>query len=1019
MDGAPQSFADQLRTYRVVAELSQEELARRSGMSVRALRDLEHGRVHRPRPSSVDRLAAALCLSGDCDRRLREAAVEVNGQGGGLWIGVLGPLTVHYQDSPVELSQGKQRWLLGMLAVEPNRPWPPDHIADLLWDGHPPRTWPDLLRTYVARLRGQLRPALRSRPGTELVSWSQGGYLLHADSGCLDLMRFDQLATGGYEASDPCHAFDLYARALRCWHGPVLADLDFRLQQHPAVVAVTRRRLEAAIAFADLALDLGRFQQAEAAMQSLARAEPLHEGVHARLVLALAGSGRRAAALELFASFRRRLADELGIGPGEELLAAHQRVVREEPSSTVALNGSAAPERPDPVPRQLPMVSGTFVGRTAQLAALNRLADQAVQTGDVSPVAVIDGMAGMGKTTLAGYWLGQVTARFPDGQLCANLRGFDAIAPPVPPTEVLRGFIEALGVPSDQLPAGQDALVALYRSLLVGRRMLVFLDNACDADQVRPLLPGSRTCLVVVTSRHRLTGLVAAEGAQMITLDLLAATDARELLIRHLGQERVTAEPTAVRDLIGYAAGLPLALALIAARAAVNPQFTLAALADELADHRRRLDALDVGDPATQARTVFARSYQALTADARRLFRMLGLHPGPDITLAATASMAGRTTDRMRPLLAELSQGHLLTEPAPGRYACHDLLRAYAEELSSAEDPEHDRHRTRQRIVEHYLLTAHQASRLLYAHRRPIETGPIQPGVRPEKLADCERALSWLTTEQPVLLSAAVMSARSGLDHHSWQLAWLLSPYLHYRACWSGQEIVLRTALAATRRLGDPAAQAYVHRTLGLACAQLDRHDEAHRHYEQAVRLYRSAGDEVGEASAHLNLTWALDRQGRPAEALSQARRANDLFRRAGHRVGEASAFNTIGWYLAELGDHQQALAHCQRALRLHEELDNRHGQAATLDSLGNVYHRLGRYDRAVECYRLAVGLSRQLGRRTDEAMTLVRLGDAEHAVGRTDAGFDAWQGAVEILELLGHPEAGRTRAKLRTAAHR
>ncbi|HZM83037.1 MAG TPA: tetratricopeptide repeat protein [Candidatus Limnocylindrales bacterium] len=673
------------------------------------------------------------------------------------------------------------------------------------------------------------------------------------------------------------------------------------------------------------------------------------------------------------------------------------------------------------VPRQLPAAVSLFAGRAGELARLTSLlrdqTDQ-MQVGATVVISAIGGTAGVGKTALAVYWAHQVADEFPDGQLYVNLRGFDPGGQVMDAAEAVRRFLDALGVPPEQIPTDLDAQAALYRSELAGRRMLVVLDNARDSVQVHPLLPGAPTCLVLVTSRNRLSGLVAADGAQPITLDLLTGREARQLLTRRLGADRVTAEPDAIAEIITACAGLPLALAIVAARAANQPHLPLHTLASELHNSNGncggRLDALSTDDPATDVRAVFSWSYRALTPDAARLFRLLGLHPGPDTSAPAAASLATLPLPEARALLGELARANLLIEQVPGRYTFHDLLRAYATEQARRLDPDQQRHTATHRLLDHYLHTAHTAARLLDPSRAPITLTPAQPGVIPEPLADFQQALDWFTAEHPVLLAAVDHAATTGLDTHTWQLAWTLNDFLYRRGHWHDWVATEQAAVAAAGRLGDPTAQADAHLRLARAHLRLGRIDDADTQLRHALDLHAQVGDLVGQALTHLNLGQVWDRRGRYAEALHHAQQALDLFRAAGHRQGQARALNNIGWCHALLGDHQQALTYCQQALPLLQELDDRIGQAQTWDSLGYAHHHLGHHTQAITSYQHAIDLFRDLGDRYNEATTLTHLGDTRHTAGNPEAARDAWHHALTILDQLDHPDAQAVRVKLR-----
>jgi tetratricopeptide (TPR) repeat protein len=583
----------------------------------------------------------------------------------------------------------------------------------------------------------------------------------------------------------------------------------------------------------------------------------------------------------------------------------------------------------------------------------------------------------------------------------------------VEPAEAIRGFLDALAVPPRQLPAGLDAQAGLYRSLLAGRRMLVLLDNARDADQVVPLLPGAPGCLVLVTSRDQLAGLVAAAGAQPLALDLLDRDEAVRLLARRLGHDRVAAEPDATGELVSRCAGLPLALAVVAARAATHPEFPLAALAGQLREARDGLSGFDGGDTVTDVRAVFSWSYHRLGAPAARLFRLLGLPPGPDAGAGAAASLAGVPVARARSLLAELARAHLVAEHIPGRYALHDLLRAYAAELADSADSGGDRRAAVHRTLDHYLHTARDADLLLYPHGEPIVLAPPRPGVAPERLTGPDQAMAWFAAEHRVLLAAMEQATRAGFHHHTCRLAWVLDLFLQRRGQWLDRAATQRAALEAARRLGDPAAQARSHRLLGFADADLGRYDDAQRHLDRALKLSEAAGDLAGQAWAHYNRNLVNGLQGRDADALRAARRALDLFRAAGDRVGQASALSDIGWYHGRLGDHRRALAACGQALTLHQELGNLAYQAHTWSCLGDTHHRLGDRPQAIDCYRRALGLFRELGDRYGEAGILAHLGELHRGGGDQDAAHDAWRQARAILAELDQPAAEQIRTRL------
>ncbi|WP_279571461.1 tetratricopeptide repeat protein [Streptomyces sp. 8K308] len=695
----------------------------------------------------------------------------------------------------------------------------------------------------------------------------------------------------------------------------------------------------------------------------------------------------------------------------ERWLAARARIA-DHPEPAQAPPPPAALDR---VPRQLPHAPATFVGRERELAGLDRLvAEAAGAAGGSLGLLTISGVGGVGKTWLALRWGHRNLDRYPDGQLYVNLRGFDPSAEPVPPAAAIRGFLDALGDDPLALPPEPEAQAARYRSLLAGRRVLIVLDNAAGADQVRPLLPGSGGSTVIVTSRDRLTGLIATEGARPLPLGLLAQDEARRLLTRHLGPDRPAAEPSAVDDILTVCGGLPLALAVVAARAAAHPSLPLRALAAELRDARLGLDAFDGGDTATDVRAVFSWSYRALSPEAARLFRLLGLHPGPDLSLPAAASLAGAPAHRVRPLLADLGRVHLVDQPAPDRYAPHDLLRAYARELVESFDPEADQRAARRRLMQHCLRSAEAANRRLAPHWEPLGLPPAPPGVTVEEPADREAALDWFAAEHPVLLGALDLAVAAGAPAEAWGLARALETYLDYRGHWHDWAATQRIALDAAVRLGDQAREADAHRALGRAYTQMGLLEDGHRHFTRALRRYRELGDDVSQADTRRGLGWVCDQLGRQRDALDHNDRALELYRRAGHRAGQALALNNVGWLHAVLGDHRRALDYCAQAVELNRELGDRHAEAGAWDSLGYAHHHLAEYVEAARCFARALVLVRGFGDRFHETEILNHLGDTQLAAGDLDAARSTRRAAVEIGGQIGHPAVEELRAKLK-----
>ncbi|MEU2778233.1 BTAD domain-containing putative transcriptional regulator [Streptomyces sp. NPDC007162] len=780
-------------------------------------------------------------------------------------------------------------------------------------------------------------------------------------------------------------------------------------------------------------------------LRQTAAAHPLDEVLHASLVTALAVTGHRAEARKAYRDVSTRLVDELGLDPGPELRAAEQQLPRgtasvppgrPEAGSSVRSGTEDAPpqlphggvcvpeaatERTGPAddatrvrPAQLPPDLGMFTGRRAELGRVHALLSPSDDRPNTVVISAIGGMAGVGKTSLAVHWAHQIADRFPDGQLYADLRGFDPSGSIADPSEVIRGFLDALGVPAHRIPVGLDAQAALYRTLLAGHRVLVLLDNARDTEQVRPLLPGSAGCLIVITSRNHLHGLVVVDGAHPLSLDLLTAAESREFLRRRLGAKRVAEEPSAADEIVELCGSLPLALAIVSARAAARPGRSLSSVAGELRETRGSLAAFTHDDPVPDPRTAFSWSYDALTPGAARLFRLLALHPGPDVSTATAAVLLYLPLKDIRLLLAELVGAHLLTQRSPGRYGSHELLRVYAAELAESHDTPEDRDAARHRLLDHLLHTAHRADSLLAPHRERLTLSPrIAAGAIPTAFESREKAANWLNAERPVLLAAVQEAARSGLRAHCWQLAATLELFLDRHGRWQDQLGVQEAALHAAEELGDLSGRAHAHRALGFVNGRLERPAAAREHLCTALELFAAVGDAPGQGRVHRYLAFQANRRGHHHEALDHYREAHALYEAAGHRSGQAGISNEVGWTRILLGAYEEALADCRRAITMNQQLGDRNGEAAAWDSLGYAHHHLGRYQQALSCYAHALTAYREIHDDYLEADTLVHIGDAWEADGSRERAAGAWRQALEILETIAHPDAEHVRAKL------
>jgi DNA-binding SARP family transcriptional activator/DNA-binding XRE family transcriptional regulator len=1027
-----------LRRYRLRAGLTQRQVADRTGLGERTLRDIEQDRVARPRGPSLDRLAEALGLSSterDALRTLgpaRERTVP-------LRVDVLGPLSVRRDGVPVGLTSPLQRTLLGLLAVRAPEPVPVEEIVEVMWGERPPQSTARLIHVYVGQLRAVLEPGRDRRTPARILVWTQGGYRLDLGAGALDAADFDRLTARARAAGDRDLARGAYEQALALWRGPAVADCGDGLRRHPAVAALAARRVAAALGYADLALDAGQFDGVADRLRPLVAAEPLDEGLAARMVLALAGRGQQAAALQLYDETRQRLADDLGVEPGPELRAAHLRVLRQEVTPAEVAGATAEPVQPPPA--QLPAAAGGFTGRAGHVAWLDGLLGRD-PAADESPLAVITGTAGVGKTALAVHWARQARARFPDGQLFANLNGY-AAGPSLRPIEALSRFLHALGVPAEQVPTEVDEAAALYRSLLSDRRVLVVLDNASAADQVRPLLPGGPGCAVLVTSRDRLAGLVARDGAQRLELDVLTADEAYALLARLIGGNRVAAEPDATEELATLCARLPLALRIAAANLEGKDR-PVATYANRLRTGNRLAYLQVAGDREAAVHAAFDLSYLALPDPARRLFRLLGLVPGPDVTAEAAAALADTGLAEVRDLLDRLAAASLVDQPAPGRYALHDLLRLYAADRAATEETDADRPAAAARLFDHYLHTADSAARLLYSQmlRLPLPPSAVPAGT----FTDDKDAAAWLDAESPNMLAALAHAATHGPRRMAWLLADTLRGYFNLHCLKVDWLAAARTALAAAEaeddlwaqaagqlslgtlywiednyakaieryhqalalaaRAGWPEAQGAINGNLGAVYQIAGQPERAAEHLAEALAINRQTGWLAGQAATLKNLSDLYLQLGRPAGAVEYAAQSADLFRRIGSPNGAALALGAQGEACHALGRLDEAAEHLTRAMESHRAIGHPGAEAYSRYQLAAVYRDAGRLDAALDLARAALAQVRDAGESTNEPAALIILASIQHRVGDDRRAIDHYRQALRITRSTGNQHA-------------
>ncbi|MFJ8963556.1 BTAD domain-containing putative transcriptional regulator [Lentzea sp. NPDC102401] len=880
---------------------------------------------------------------------------------------VLGPLEVLLDGEPVAVPAGRGRVLLATLLLRANEFVSVDELVERVWDGEPPA--PDrahkTLQTVVLRLRQSLGAA-------NCVRTSSRGYSAEVGPGQLDLAQFRRLAAEGE-----------YRAALELWRGPVLGNVTSESLHREDVPPLVEEQVVALERRIDVDL-AGATDVLVPELRSLVRQHPWRETFWAQLMLALHRAGQQAEALAVYQEVRGHLADELGVDPGQRLCEAHEQVL----SGDVPVSSA--------VPRQLPAVPPHFVGREDELALLTEMAES--RPGKPVLISVISGIGGVGKTALAVQWAHQVADRFPDGQLHVNLRGFDLHAEPLDPVAVVRDFLVSLGLPSSTLRNwSDDAVIAEYRSMLAGRRVLLVLDNARDVDQVRPLLPGGAGNLVLVTSRNRLSGLVVREGAQPIALDVMDEQAATDLLIERIGARRVEAEPDAVSRLVERCAGLPLALGIVAARAAYGDP--LGVLADEL--ERERLDALDIDDPATGVRPVFSWSLRFLSDPAAELFVLLGLHPGPDFAVEAAASLTALPVDQARQAVLELVAGSLVTATDAGRFLLHDLLRDYAAERVG-ELPDERRGAAVRRMLDHYLHTAHACWQQLQFNSPPIVTEPPARGVVLDPIPDVDTAWTTFAAEHRVMLAAAERAGELGADDFTWKVMFVMHGYLSREGYLNDIAAGHRLGLAAAERLGDFHGQSLMHRRLAATLISFNDFDAGEFHLREAIRCAQPAGDVLAEAHLRRGLAFTYEKQGRLAEAL-------DVLAEVHPRMEGHSDSYEVGRHLAALGRAHHNMGEGARAVELclgaagkfaeTEYNGQDEGPAGNLETLGDIYLGLGRHAEAVDSYERALEVWRSMRGGTNVADCLIRLGKALIAAGDHGRARDVLTEALEVVD--------------------
>jgi DNA-binding SARP family transcriptional activator/Tfp pilus assembly protein PilF len=974
---------------------------------------------------------------------------------------ILGPVEVQVDGGWSSISATKWRTMLAVLLLRAGEVVPTEQLIGEVWPEDTPATAMNLISVYVLRLRRLIGDA----EGQLLVTRSRG-YQLLASPGDVDAQRFGRLAAEGrasLSAGDSLRAAELLGEALGLWQGSrALADVPDSPLISAAASGLEEARVEALELRINADLGCGRQSQVVAELRRLLSEHRLREGLWALLMRALYSSGRQAEALEAYAQAREVIAGELGVDPGAELRQLHEQMLRADagPGSQSSATKTAAADSPfttqqpvvsagttvpagavrpagvpaqagvvpaagpasQPVPpagpeppvtgfvpsiaasqvAQLPADIPDFTGRTEHVQKLHDLLagpGRPDSPGAVVVAAVI-GAGGLGKTTLAVHAAHQLRGQFPDGQLYANLHG--AGAQPVAAGDVLARFLRDLGMDPERIPVGEEERAAQFRSRVTDRRVLVVLDDAKDAAHVRPLLPGSASCAVLVTTRSRMPDLA---GSRFVDLDVLDATEAWDMFAGIIGPERAEAEPEATRDVLTACAGLPLAIRIAGARLAARGGWTVRTIADRLADERRRLDWLRTGDLAVRA--CFEVSFSSLPkngtgVDPAHAFRVLGLWPGPTIGLPAAAALLGQPEEDAADALEVLVDAQLLQAPAPDRYRFHDLLRTYAAERALAEEPEAVREDAIRRLLTWYLYTVEAVAQMIAPHRYRIPLPAADLREEPLAFESVPDALKWCEAERPNLVAGTRQAAASGFHQLAWRLAVACLSFFHKRAYWADWVKTHQIALASARAIGDRRAEALVMNNLGTAFTRQGM-DEAAECFEQALAIRREIGDLLGEAQSATNMADNYVQLKRFDEALELLNRVLEIRRQAATPYGEGVTLNNLGETFLALGRFDEAVDRLTQARQIFHDIEEIRGEGYALANLGGAYLALGHTADAIGVLERALELRQASGERFDEAHTLRDLGRAYQLAGQDDRAADCLRQAAATFADLGN----------------
>jgi DNA-binding SARP family transcriptional activator/tetratricopeptide (TPR) repeat protein len=967
----------------------------------------------------------------------------------GLRFAVLGPVRAWRDGTELELGTPQQRAVLTVLLLRRGRRATAEDLIDALWGDEPPARAMTAVRTYASRLRTVLEPERVARQKTTVMVSEAGGYALPLPRASLDLTIFEKglaAAEQARRAGDQATAARELREALGLWAGEPLSGIHGAWAEGQRV-HLEEQRLTALETLYGIELETGRAAECVADLTELTIEHPLRERLRGLLMLALSRCGRQAEALGVFADTRRVLVEELGIDPGPELTDLHARILAGDAALTELPEPPAAspppePVAPPPTPAQLPADVADFTGRSAAVTELTAVLAEPDRTA--MPVVSVAGIGGMGKTTLAVHLGHSVRHHYPDGQLFAELRG--AGPDPAGPEAVIGAFLRALGTPDKDVPATLEERSALLRTRLSDRRMLVVLDDARDADQVRPLLPGSAGCAVIVTSRSRLVGMHATRA---IDLDGLATDEAITLFGRIAGEERVEDEREIAAEVAAACGHLPLAVRIVGSRLASRRSWSMTTIAERLTDERRRLDEMRVGNHTVSA--TFELGYGQLFDEQARAFRLLALPDVHDVSLHAATAVLSLPAHETEDLLESLVDASLLETPAPGRYRYHDLLKLFARRQAERYDSEVARAAVPHRMLDFYLASARNAYQAAESGAGALDH-LTSPETRGTEFTSAGEALGWLGGETANLCAVVAEATRGTAPDlpvaadlllsleplimsgtHLWEFeqtarlvvtaalekndsrsrgraGYLLGLILHAGFRLDEAEASLRTTVELAEASGDRHVRGEALNGLGVVAFEHRQYEDAFVFFQRAAEVFADLGSPEGEANCLTNMARAAGELHRDKEALAAAERSLELFRGQGSAMGAAKAMQYLGSILDGMGRPEDAIAYYLDCLAVFRSTGQRLREHHTLYRLAESHLRAGRPAEAVAHAEEALAIAREIDQRFGEGRALDVLGRALAQDGRPDEGRACWEQALGVLQALGAPAADDVR---------